>query len=196
MHLCLLSLRNLLTWVNGRRLCGKNRRLENAIFFNKRHCLRSPLAFWQRCCRLFYDAAWTVFQFKPIFALKESCRTIHVVVFLTAILHRGLRNDFFFQFQFTFSNFYLDFYFPFSIWTFVFLFSLVFYFPFYFPFPLFLWTFIFPFLFGLLFNQVTFRISSNFFFNFHFFSQKNRSYQSQCHHGYDVGIGWLYSRSY
>ena len=33
---------------------------------------------------------------------------------LTAILHRGLRNDFFFHFkQFTFSNFYLDFYFLF-----------------------------------------------------------------------------------
>ena len=45
-------------------------------------------------------------------------------MFLTAILHRGLRNDFFFQFQFKFSNFYLDFYFPFSIWTFVFLFNL------------------------------------------------------------------------
>ena len=35
-----------------------------------------------------------------------------------------------------------------------------------------------------------------FFFQFSFFFQKIRSYQSQCHHGYDVGIGWLYSRSY
>ena len=50
----------------------KNRRLENTIFFNKRQCLRSPLAFWKRCCRLFSDAAWTVFQFNPIFALKEK----------------------------------------------------------------------------------------------------------------------------
>ena len=45
--------------------------------------------------------------------------------FLTAILHRGLRNDFFFIFfsQFTFSNFYLDFYFPF-LFGLLFLFSL------------------------------------------------------------------------
>ena len=57
--------------------------------------------------------------------------------FLTALLLRGLRNDFFFQFlQFTFSNYYLDFYFPF-------LFGLLF--------PLFLCTFIFPFLFEHLF---------------------------------------------
>ena len=68
---------------------------------------------------------------------------------MTAILHRGLRNDFFFQFRFTFSNFNLDFYFPF-------LFGLLF--PFfcldcyYLLFPFFLWTFIFPFLFGRLFN--------------------------------------------
>ena len=68
--------------------------------------------------------------------------------FLTAILHRGLRNDFLiFQFlQFTFSNFYLYFCLPFSFWTLISLFSLDFYFPF------FLWTFIFPFLFGLLFS--------------------------------------------
>ena len=89
MHLCLLSLRNLLTWVNGRRLCGKNRRLENAIFFNKRHCLRSPLAFWQRCCRLFSDAAWTVFQFKPIFALKEKFEVFFKAVFFKRWLNLG-----------------------------------------------------------------------------------------------------------
>ena len=66
--------------------------------------------------------------------------------FLTAILHRGLRNDFFFRFnQFTFSNFYLDFYFPLSIWT-----------------------FIFPFLFGLLFSL--FYLDFSFFpFLFKFF---------------------------
>ena len=54
----------------------------------------------------------------------------HPFSFLTAILHRGLRNDFFFQFQFTSSNFHLDFYFPSSLWTFISLFSLDFYFPF------------------------------------------------------------------
>ena len=62
-----------------------------------------------------------------------------VNLFLTAILHRGLRNCFFFFFfirSFTFSNFYLDFYFPFH-------FGLLF--------PFFLWIFIFPFIFGLLF---------------------------------------------
>ena len=48
--------------------------------------------------------------FKFIFACND--------IFLIAILHRDLRNDFFFN-QFTFSNFYLDFYFPFSIWTFI-----------------------------------------------------------------------------
>ena len=56
--------------------------------------------------------------------------------FLTTVLHRGLRNDFFFLNQFTFSNFYLDLYFP-SLWTSISLFSLDFYFPFS------LWTFIF-----------------------------------------------------
>ena len=40
------------------------------------------------------------------------------VPFLAAILHRGLRNFFFFYTSFTFSNFCLDFYFPLSIWTF------------------------------------------------------------------------------
>ena len=53
--------------------------------------------------------------------------------FLTAILHRGLRNDFFFFSQFTFS---------FSIWTSISHFSLDFYFPFWLLFPFFLWTFI------------------------------------------------------
>ena len=76
---------------------------------------------------------------------------------MTAILHRGLRNDFF-------SN--SDLLFPISIWTFISLFSLDFYFPFLFGllfsfslwtvttflFPFFVWTFIFPFLFGRLFN--------------------------------------------
>ena len=75
------------------------------------------------------------------------------LLFLTAILHRGLRNNFFFHFnQFTSSNFCLDFYFPllfgllflflwtfipFSFWNFIFVL-----FPFYFPFPFFIWTFI------------------------------------------------------
>ena len=44
---------------------------------------------------------------------------------MTAILHRGLRNCFFYV-SFTFSNFYLDFYFPSSIWTFMSLFYLEF----------------------------------------------------------------------
>ena len=66
-----------------------------------------------------------------------AARFTRYIYFLTAILHRGLRNDFFFSLRsFTFSNFYLDFYFPF-------LFGLLF--------PFFIWTFIFPFLFGLLF---------------------------------------------
>ena len=49
-----------------------------------------------------------------------------ISLFLTAILHRGLRNDFFFIFfsQFTFSNFYLDLYFPF-LFGLLFLFSLL-----------------------------------------------------------------------
>ena len=56
------------------------------------------------------------------------------IFFLTAILHRGLRNDFFFQFQFTFSI---------LIWTFIFPFLFGLLFPFYFP---------IRFLFVLLFN--------------------------------------------
>ena len=50
---------------------------------------------------------------------KKSCRRIHVVVFLTAILHRGLRNDFFFNSNLLF---------PIFIWTFIFpfLFGLLF----------------------------------------------------------------------
>ena len=61
--------------------------------------------------------------------------------FLTAILHRGLRNCFFlFYASFTFSNFYLDFYFPFSNWTLI---SHFFVWDFYFPF--FIWNFLFQF---------------------------------------------------
>ena len=41
----------------------------------------------------------------------------------------------------------------------------------------------------LFFKYISFQFSWVFF-------QKIRPYQSQCHHGYDVGIGWLYSRSY
>ena len=87
--------------------------------------------------------------------------------FLTAILHRGLRNDFFFHYVHLLSIFYLDFYFPFlfgllfpfSIWTFLSLLYLDFYFPFLFGlfYPFSIWTFLsllcldfyFPFLFGL-----------------------------------------------
>ena len=98
-------------------------------------------------------------------------------MFFTAILHRGLRNDFFFNSNLNF---------PIFIWTFIFpfLFGLLFSF--------FLWSFIFCFLFGLLFpfslisldfcfpfSLWTFIQSGhisdffqNFFFNFHFFSKK------------------------
>ena len=72
--------------------------------------------------------------------------------FLTAILHCGLRNDFFFHYVHLLSIFYLDCYFPFSfvllfpfpIWPFISLFSLDFYFPFLIGllFPFFIWTFI------------------------------------------------------
>ena len=75
--------------------------------------------------------------------------------FLTAILHRGLRNDFFFNSNLLFPIFIWTFIFPFLfgllfsffLWTFIF--SL----DFYLPFPFFRWTFIFPFLFGRLFNR-------------------------------------------
>jgi hypothetical protein len=75
--------------------------------------------------------------------VQATCTTVELKVnkvqeFLTAILHRGLRNCFFFIRSFTFSNFYLDFYFPFHSGL---------------LFPFFLWTFIFPFLFVILFNR-------------------------------------------
>ena len=56
-------------------------------------------------------------------------------LFLTAILHRGLRNDFFFRSHLVF---------PYFIWTFISLFFLDFYFPFLFGllFPFSFWTFI------------------------------------------------------
>ena len=72
---------------------------------------------------------------------KKGC------MFLTAILHRGLRNCFFFR---------LHLLFPYSFWIFIFLFSLDFYFPFLFGllFPFyFSLKFYFPFFFGLLFNR-------------------------------------------
>ena len=49
----------------------------------------------------------------------EVCFSL--TIFLTAILHRGLRNDFFFMSHLLF---------PFSFWTFISIFSLDFYFPF------------------------------------------------------------------
>ena len=84
--------------------------------------------------------------------------------FLTAILHCGLRNDFFLS-QFTFSNFYLGFYFPFLFGLLFYLFSLDFYFPF-------LFGLLFPFYFPVPFSLFTldfcsiavkFWISSNIF---------------------------------
>ena len=87
-------------------------------------------------------------------------------IFLTAILHRGLRNDFFFifQYRFTFSNFCMDFsvpfifglFFPFSIWTFLSLFYLDFSIPFLFGLfnSLFSWSF-FPFSFWTFISLFT-----------------------------------------
>ena len=73
-------------------------------------------------------------------------------LFLTAILHRGLRNDFFFHFFST------NLLFPISIWTFIPLFSLDF-------FPLFYLDFYFLSLFGFFFRfAVIFWISSKFFY--------------------------------
>ena len=71
---------------------------------------------------------------------------------MTAILHGGLRNCFFYA-SFTFSNFYLDFYFPFSIWTFI---SILFHFFFILFFSIIFQFFIYS-------ITVTFWISSNFF---------------------------------
>ena len=63
----------------------------------------------------------------------------HKVWFLTAILHRGLRNDFsFFQVAYTFFNILFGLLSPSSIWSFTSLFYLDFYFPF-------LFGFLFPF---------------------------------------------------
>ena len=83
--------------------------------------------------------------------------------FLTAILHRGLRNDFFSQ---PFTQFLFGVLFPFFVWTFIFLFSLGFYFHFLFRliFPFSLWTFISLFSLDFYSIAVTFWISSNFLF--------------------------------
>ena len=102
---------------------------------------------------------------KNVHFLKRSIATVFPhkdpwVLFLTAILHRGLRNDFFLFFfsPFTFSNFYLDYFFPF-------LFGLLF--------PFSSLDFYFPFLFGLFFISFLIRfhfvfISSSFRFHFVF----------------------------
>ena len=79
-----------------------------------------------------------VFAGKTMRVLDGLLPIYTVVSFLTVILHRGLRNDFFFSIPiWTFISLSsLDFYFPFSLWTFISLlflfslFSLVFYFPF------------------------------------------------------------------
>ena len=79
-------------------------------------------------------------------------------MFLIAILHRVLRDDFFFTSHLLF---------PFSFWTFLSLFSLDFYFPFLFGllFPFFLWTFIQ--------SRSHFGFLPNFFFRFAFQAQVN-----------------------
>ena len=111
------------------------------------------------------------------------------VGFLTAILHRGLRNDFFFSliyfFQFLFGllfpfflrtfifPFLFGLLFPFFLGTFIF--SLDFYFLFGLLFSLFSLDFYFPFIFGLLFSLWTFIQSrSHFGFLPNFFSYKVR----------------------
>ena len=72
---------------------------------------------------------------KLIFLSNSNFQRVYM--FLTAILHRGLRNDFFLFLQ-------PIYFFPFSIWTFISLFFLDFYFPFLFGllFPFSIWTFI------------------------------------------------------
>ena len=74
------------------------------------------------------------------------------VQFLTAILHRGLRNDFF-SCHIYFFHILFGLLFSFFIWSFISLFSLDFYFPLVFGLLLSLFNleFYFPFLFGLLF---------------------------------------------
>ena len=94
-------------------------------------------------------------NFKAMQWHKYLLKAIFDTHFLTAILHRGLRNCFFFLF----ANF------PYSIWTFISFFYLDFYFPFLFPFSI--RTFIF------LYFSIFFQFFSNFFFNFFLF---------YCHH--------------
>ena len=69
--------------------------------------------------------------------------------FLTAILHCGLWNDYFFIFFITFI------YFQYSIWTYI---------------SLFYWDFYFPFLFGLLFPSTFWTFISLFYLDFYFSS--------------------------
>ena len=57
---------------------------------------------------------------RPYAQLQIRATQLKQIDSLTSILHRGLRNCFFFflfRNSFTFSNFFYDFYFPFSIWT-------------------------------------------------------------------------------
>ena len=93
--------------------------------------------------------------------------------FFTAILHRGLRNDFFSLRSFTFSIFFYFYFpflfrlvFPFFIWTPISLFFFGLLFPIIFLFPIFLWTFFFSFLFGLLFNRGHILVFFQIFFTF------------------------------
>ena len=93
---------------------------------------------WTNCfwdsSRLYLRILWSsihCFSCSLVFAL-----TLKLTYFLTAILHRGLRNDFFFSFS--------NLLFPIFIWTFISLFYLDFYFPFLsgLLFPFSIWTFI------------------------------------------------------
>ena len=94
-------------------------------FDNKVKCLKV----------IFWTTLGIYFIFGKFHWWIELC---FIYLFLTGILHCGLRMTFFSLYQFTVSNFSLDFYFPF-------LFGLLFPFfiwSFIFPFPFFLWTFI------------------------------------------------------
>ena len=86
---------------------------------------------------------------------------------MTAILHRGLRNDFFFITFIYFFQFLFGLLFPFSLWTYFSLFSLDFYFLFFFGllFSLFSLDFYFPFFFGLLVSRGHFLDIFQIFFN-------------------------------
>ena len=89
---------------------------------------------------------------------RQGLRHKGAKTFLTAILHRGLRNDFFCQVTYFFSIFYLDF---FCLYNFLFFIFIFFYLPF---FPFIFWTFISFFLLNfssISVHQINLKILSN-----------------------------------